>query len=391
MSGSKRGSKGGSRPADGGSSSLYERYKDALRRGHVAALRGRNDAAIEAYGEAASIAPDRSLPHASIGGILVKMGRLPESVPAYERALELAPRDETALRGIAEALARLDRRADAAGALDRLADALEAGGRVADATDAARRALELAESPERRMRLGAFAERLGTAPVGDEAAQRALAQASRVLELPPAEPVAPEPAPAPEPEEAPAAAAAAEPDVEPEPEPEPEVAPAAEAESEPEPVVEPEADIEAPAAEPEPAIEPEPEAVPVAEDAPAAEPAGLGIALGAAAEAHLYAGELAAAHAGLLAAARAHRRAGRLVAAVDACDLAIGLAPADPDLHLLLAELYLDRGWRTLATDKLLLLGRIAELDEDRATRDRLCSLVSERLADEPRLVELCA
>ena len=108
------------------------------------------------------------------------------------------------------------------------------------------------------------------------------------------------------------------------------------------------------------------------EEPTAAEPAGLGIALGAAAEAHLYAGELTEAHAGLLAAARAHRRAGRLVAAVDACDLAIGLAPADPDLHLLLAELYLDRGWRTLATDKLLLLGRIAELDEDRATRDRL-------------------
>jgi len=389
MSGSKRGPKGGSRPADvGNSSSLYERYKDALRRGHVAALRGRNDAAIEAYSEAASIAPDRSLPHASIGGILVKMGRLPEAVPAYERALELAPRDETALRGIAEALARLDRRADAAGALDRLADALEAGGRLADATDAARRGLELAESPERRTRVGAFAERLGTAPAGDEAAQRALAQATRVLELPPAEPVEPEIAP--EPVGTPAVATAPEPDVlpEPEPEPEPEVAPAAEAEPEPEPVVEPKADIEAATAEQE--LEPEAAAV-APEEPPAPEPAGLGIALGAAAEAHLYAGELTEAHAGLLAAARAHRRAGRLVAAVDACDLAIGLAPADPDLHLLLAELYLDHGWRTLATDKLLLLGRIAELDEDRATRDRLCSLVTERLADEPRLVELCA
>ena len=39
-------------------SSLYERYKDALRRGHVAALRGRNEAAVDAYGEAAEIAPD---------------------------------------------------------------------------------------------------------------------------------------------------------------------------------------------------------------------------------------------------------------------------------------------------------------------------------------------
>ena len=48
--------------------SLYERYKDALRRGHVAALRGRNEAAIDAYGEAASIAPDRALPHAASAG-----------------------------------------------------------------------------------------------------------------------------------------------------------------------------------------------------------------------------------------------------------------------------------------------------------------------------------
>jgi tetratricopeptide (TPR) repeat protein len=391
MSGSKGGLKGASR-ADGGSSSLYERYKDALRRGHVAALRGRNDAAIEAYGEAASIAPDRSLPHASIGGILVKMGRLPDAVPAYERALELAPRDETALRGIAEALARLDRRADAAAALDRLTEPLEAGGRLADATDAARRALELAESPDRRMRLGAFAERLGTASAGDEAAQRALAQATRVLELPPAEPVEPEPAA--EPDETPVVASEPEPgrevapEPEPEPEAEPEVAPAAEVEREPEPetVVEPVAEVEGPPAEAEPEV-----AAFAADEAPPVEPAGLGIALGAAAEAHLYAGELTEAHAGLLAAARAHRRAGRLVAAVDACDLAIGLAPADPDLHLLLAELYLDRGWRTLATDKLLLLGRIAELDEDRATRQRLCSLVSERLADEPRLAALCA
>src|SRR4029079_590190 len=88
------------------------------------------------------------------------------------------------------------------------------------------------------------------------------------------------------------------------------------------------------------------------------EPAGLGIALGAAAEAALYAGDFASAHDGLLAAARAHRRAGRLSAALDACYLAIGLAPSDPDVHLLLAELYLDRGWRGPAADKAVLLGR---------------------------------
>jgi len=121
------------------------------------------------------------------------------------------------------------------------------------------------------------------------------------------------------------------------------------------------------------------------------EPVGLDIALGGAAEAALYAGDLATAHEGLLAAARAHRRAGRVVAAVDACYLAISIAPADPAIHLLLAEIYLDRGWRSQAADKLLLLGRLADLDADAAVRERLCELVSARLSDEPRVAELCA
>jgi hypothetical protein len=57
----------------------------------------------------------------------------------------------------------------------------------------------------------------------------------------------------------------------------------------------------------------------------------------------------------------------------------------------MLAELYLESGWRATAVDKLLLLGRLAELDEDPGTRDRLCVIVRARLSDEPRLAELCA
>ncbi len=43
-------------------------------------------------------------------------------------------------------------------------------------------------------------------------------------------------------------------------------------------------------------------------------------------------------------------------------------------------------GWRVPAVDKLLLLGRLAELDEDPATRDRLCAIATDQLPDEPRL-----
>ena len=52
------------------SRALYEQYKEALRRGHLAALRGRLDAAEAAYRAAAGIAPDRALPYVSLGGVL---------------------------------------------------------------------------------------------------------------------------------------------------------------------------------------------------------------------------------------------------------------------------------------------------------------------------------
>ena len=415
MSGSQR--RAGRRPPRPGGAtangSLYERYKDALRRGHVAALRGRNDAAVDAYGEAASIAPDRALPHASVGGILVKMNRLDEATAAYERALALAPRDEGALRGLSDVQVRTGRRLEAAATLDRLADTLDTAGRLADATDAARRALELAESRDRRLQVEGFATRLRAASSGDETAQRALDQALLLLEpanqdeaatSPPIEIVvgeaeagapairetaagpadggeeAPAEGAADEPAAVEAVPAAAEPD-EAEAEAEAEIAEPESADAQPEST---EADAEL--ADAERAPEPEP-----AEPEPIPEPVGLGIALGAAAEAALHAGDVAGAHDGLLAAARAHRRAGRLSAAVDACYLAIGLAPSDPDLHLLLAELYLDRGWHGQAVEKLLLLGRLAVLDDDAAVRERLCALVAARLPDEPRVAELCA
>jgi tetratricopeptide (TPR) repeat protein len=348
------------------SASLYERYKDALRRGHVAALRGRHDAAIDAYGEAAEIAPDRALPHASIGGILAKMNRPADAIASYRRALDIAPNDETGLRGIAEALVRLGRRAEAAAALDRLADGLDAAGRLADATDAARRALELAESRTRRTHLEALVSHLRASESRDETADRALEKAAAVVA-------------APEPSTDDTSGAAAE--VAPWPALATDAVDAVPAPQSPDAgfdtAVEPAAGetLEATDAQPE----------------PIAEPAGLGIALGVVAEAQLHAGELGEARDGLLAAARAHRRAGRLVAAVDACDLAISIAPADPDVHLLLAELYLDRGWRSLASEKLQLLGRITMLDGDAGTRERLCAIAGARLPEDGRLAELCS
>jgi hypothetical protein len=56
----------------------------------------------------------------------------------------------------------------------------------------------------------------------------------------------------------------------------------------------------------------------------------------------------------------------------------------------LLAELYLDRGWRGPAADKLALLGRLSQLTGDGATRARLCYLAAARFPDDPRLAAVC-
>jgi tetratricopeptide (TPR) repeat protein len=345
------------------SASLYEPYKDALRRGHVAALRGRLEPAIDAYVEAASIASDRALPHAAIGGIFVRMGKMPEALAAYDRALELGPRDESSLRGRAEVLRSLRRPTEAAATLDRLAEVLDAAGRLPDACDAARRALELAESKERRRYVTSLAVRLRDS-TGDEAAEQALAQVLRFLE----------------PSEA-QQDAVDEPIVATD-----DSAGTADIETpEPGPVAEGEADV-APGADADAEQEPEPEPRPAPEHR-MQDP----VLLGATGEEALKAGDHVAARANLLAAAYAYRRTGRPLAAIDACFTAMEVAPADVDVHLMLAELYLESGWRATAVDKLVLLSRLAELDLDPTTRERVCRIARERLADEPRLASLCA
>ncbi len=101
------------------SDALYERYKEALRAGHVASLRGRQDAALAAYVEAATLAPERALPHVSIGQVYLRLDRPTEALSAFGAALDRAPNDEKALEGSAEALAGLGRPVEAADALDR--------------------------------------------------------------------------------------------------------------------------------------------------------------------------------------------------------------------------------------------------------------------------------
>ena len=343
------------------SDALYERYKDALRRGHVAALRGRQDAALAAYGEAAKLAPDRPLPLVGIGNVLAGLGKHPEALAAFDAALERAPTDETALRGRADVLVASGDRAGAADTLDRLASALDANGRPSDALDAARRALELAESRGRRAGVKSMVARLTqSAPPGDPKVSETLSRALGILEERVLGRSRGEAALAPD--DAVEASTAVDEVL-------PEAAAAAEA--------------AAVAAVPEPA-EPEPEPVP-------APPPFDSVAATAAVEDAAASGDAAATRELAEIATAGHLAAGQLYAAIDVCYLALATNPADPGLHLSLAGLYLDLGWRSTAADKLALLAQLAELDGDTDTRARLCAVVAKRLPDDLRLAQLCA
>ena len=70
----------------------------------------------------------------------------------------------------------------------------------------------------------------------------------------------------------------------------------------------------------------------------------------------------------LLDLASGYRRDGQADAALDTCYVALSVAPDDVGLHLALVELYDERGWTSLAGEKLDLLDRLAALDGDAHT-----------------------
>lgn len=442
---------------------LYERYKEALRTGHVAVLRGSLEEALTAYRQAAEVAPSRALPHTSLGGVYMRLGHLEDALTEFAAAVARSPHDEGALLGQAEALSAAGMRSDAAAVLDHVAEVQQAAGRLPEAADTLRRAVELEEGAERIRRQRALLREIRFS-AGDHAAEQLLARALRLRDEPAADasrpgsvagsrtgvaappspivfehglpetrpsPVDPtvaqtEPAPAPEtavelPEPAPApvpepvgpiAEAVAEsveiPVPQPELDPEPELAVAAEVEG-PEPVA---AEVEEPEPEPEPVAAAEPalpepapgERLPIgvmadlgppmlALVAPPAESdhQPTGDELLAAAEAADLAGDSSALRSLLLWTARAYAREGRFDAGLDATHRLLARTPSDVDAHLVLVELYVARSWDGLAAEKLRLLGRLAELNGDEQTRQRLCAAATRVFPDNQDLQRLCS
>lgn len=307
---------------------IFERYKEALKAGHVAVLRGRLEEALAQYQLAAEIADERALPHASAGGVLLRLGRVDDALDAYARALGRAPRDEGALSGRAEALLAAGREREAAETLERLADVLASTDRKPEALIALRRALGYGETKRRRRTHAALAQELGVplesgpvtihAPVDPEASGGDAVETSQ----------------------------------------EPATAPAAPAEA-----------------------EPAPSALPPPNPAPHV----------SAAESALVGGDRRGAAVELIAAADAYAALDLIDAALDAALQALRAAPDAPEVHLGLARLYFRRGWRERGVETLLLLDRFLAIDGDPGSRAQLAETARRLGGADPRLATLLA
>ena len=304
---------------------LFDRYREALRAGHVAGLRGRLEDAATSYQEAARLAPDRAVPRAALGAIELRLGQPELALASFDEALALSPADDAALLGRAQALVVLERPDDAAATFDSLADGRRAAGKHADSGDAFRRAMEIRPTAARRERYQELVDELRQ-QVGDAEAERALARALRFLETvpgpgePPVEPAAPE---------------------------------AFET-------------VDAPSAPPAPEVEVDGDVLLSAADEAEARGDGPGVVAAA------------------IGAARAFRAAGHPVAALDACDRGLASRPDDVGLHLLIAELRLERGALGPAGDTYRKLLLLLDIDGDAANRERVLAAARQAFPNDP-------
>jgi tetratricopeptide (TPR) repeat protein len=323
---------------------LFEQYKDALRRGHVALLGDELEAALGAYREAASLVPDRPLPYLSMGSVLQRLGRSEDAVEAYDRAISLAPDDAAAVAARASVVAGLASAARLAALAEpsapaepqpaaeleptsepapqgvgaqpaqpdpRVEASIEAD---ADALDQMRAAIDAAGVPE-----AVDEPEDGGGPSTDDP----------VASVAPGGTMTPDDATAPDGSAWPA--------------------------------------IDLPSPPPPPLVGPPPD--------PAV--------LQAEADALLDGGDDHGARDLLLTAVTVHRDAGRLDAAIDSCLQLLAIAPGDPRVHLAIANLQLDRGWRPVATEKIELLLRLTSLSGDAQAEADVHLLAADRLREE--------
>jgi tetratricopeptide (TPR) repeat protein len=148
---------------------VFERYKEALKKGHVAMFKGKPKDALVHYQEAAKLVGHRPLAYVNMGSVLLQMGRAHEAVAAYDEALIRAPDELQALNGKASALLAAGRRAEAEEVLRHVAELeVEERHRAAEA-DADARLAAWSGGPERLMVAAEQAEQAGKAAAAIEA------------------------------------------------------------------------------------------------------------------------------------------------------------------------------------------------------------------------------
>lgn len=140
---------------------VFERYKEALKQGHVAMLKGRHKDALAHYQEAASLADHRALPFVSMGGVLLQMGRAQEAIAAYDQALARAPSDPQALAGKASALLLAGKRAESADLAQQVAEVEAEQARLRAEQQASARAAVRVGGPEQILAAAEAARRDG--------------------------------------------------------------------------------------------------------------------------------------------------------------------------------------------------------------------------------------
>jgi tetratricopeptide (TPR) repeat protein len=148
---------------------IFERYKEALKLGHVATFKGRPKEALEHYQEAARLAGHRPLPYINIGSVLLQLGRPQEALAAYDEALQRAPEDREALRGKAAALLAAGKRSDATSLLQQVAELEAEDSRQRAEADATAQAAAWAGGPEPLMSAAHQAASAGNAAGAIEA------------------------------------------------------------------------------------------------------------------------------------------------------------------------------------------------------------------------------
>lgn len=183
---------------------LYERYRDLLRRGHLAALGGDPPEALAAYREAAALITSRAAPLLGVGRMELALGRPQVAIEAFEAALvvepghadataeltavrtrlaaaEAAPMaparsprsdDDPVIRSLADRWAVAEADGDAEGLLD-VAVGFARADRPAAATTVLRDALALAPAEPQAFRVAAWlAQRAGRSAEASETRTR---------------------------------------------------------------------------------------------------------------------------------------------------------------------------------------------------------------------------